>query len=118
MKVRKSVRSDRAGSITRSERFNIQTPVRFRIRGEWKWRTGSIANISASGMLIRTEDPVQAGTVIEMRFVLPLEMGPGTRAAEAACRGVVVRIVECPDVPGDILIASKIESARLLRQTA
>jgi PilZ domain len=114
--VSKAVKSVRAGQVPRSERFLIQTPARYRVKGEWQWCAGAVSNISISGVLLRTEKFIEIDSVIEARFVLPVEMA-GEGAAEVICRGVVVRAVACPDVPGDVLVATRIEFSRLLRQT-
>jgi hypothetical protein len=101
---------------SRSARYEISTPIRYRIKGERQWRAGTTKNISVSGVLLRTEHSVPLNTEIEMKFILPVEMS-GEAAAEVACRGIVVRSTDCPSTPGHMFVASKIDRARLLRRT-
>jgi PilZ domain len=101
---------------SRSARYEISTPIRYRIKGERQWRVGTTKNISVSGVLIRTEHSVAVNTEIEMKFALPVEIS-GEGAAEVVCRGIVVRSTDCPSNPGYMFVASKTDRARLLRQT-
>lgn len=112
----KAVEKAGVGHAPRSERFNIQAPARFRLKGEWKWRAGAVYNISKSGVLLRTKDLVQVEAAIEVRFALPGQMA-GEGAAEVVCRGVVVRTAACPEESGELMIASRIKFSQLQRRT-
>jgi hypothetical protein len=113
--VREQGPSPRSERMPRSERFEIATSVRYRLRGEWKWREGTTKNISRAGVLISTDRFIEAGTVIEIRFVLPVEL-TGEDAAEVVTRAVVVRSTNSETEPGCVLVASRIDRAKLLRQ--
>jgi PilZ domain-containing protein len=74
----------------RAARFAIQIPMRYRFAGEPHWYDGETENISRSGVLFRTSQPIPRFTPIEMMLALPKEVGGGDDAA-VICRGRVVR---------------------------
>ena len=45
------------GKITRAQRYEIDTMLRYRIRGEKEWREGVMKNISISGVLLTQITP-------------------------------------------------------------
>jgi PilZ domain len=78
--------------IPRAARFPIQTLLHFRGKGEEQWREGETVNISRSGLLFRSLQPLSVKTPVEMSFELPVELSEGP-AATVICRGEVVRTV-------------------------
>ena len=74
----------------RAARFAIQIPMRYRPAGDMRWREGYTENISRSGVLFRTSQPMPLLTPIEMTLALPSEVGGGDDAT-VICRGRVVR---------------------------
>lgn len=104
-------------NMSRARRYEIGAAIRYRVRGEREWREGAMENISFSGVLIRTTDFVRPETIIEMRFLLPVELN-GECAAEVLCQGSVVRSSNCSEPAGSVTIAARINHSRLLRQTA
>ncbi len=101
----------------RAERFALQTPLRYRVRGQLNWHHGSIENISRSGVLFRGHDLVRPDTPVEMRFVLPISL-PDEPAAEVICSGLVVRIVEPSDTATGPAFAATISDYHLVRGRA
>jgi hypothetical protein len=101
---------------SRARRYEIGTPIRYRVRGEREWREGVTENISISGVLIRTSHALEPNTSIEMKFLLPVEL-EGEFAAEVFCRGLVVRSSHHPAPAGAATIAARILHSRFLRQT-
>lgn len=81
-------------NVFRAKRYEVETAVRFRIRGEESWRDGVTGNISASGLLFRSDYLVNPRTPIEIKLELPLELR-GEGGAEMFRRGVVVRSAVC-----------------------
>jgi hypothetical protein len=63
--------------------------LRYRSIGASQWREGRIENISRSGVLFWTDDPLEVDTRLEMSFVLPLNDAPPA----VVCRGHIVRTV-------------------------
>lgn len=99
----------------RAPRFTIEIPFFFRKRGEGSWRQGMTDNISRSGVLFRTSEPLESSTPIEMHFALPLKV-PAYSGAVVACRGLIVRTVpaDSPDaLPG---FAATISRYRFVRR--
>ncbi|MGA7652909.1 MAG: WecB/TagA/CpsF family glycosyltransferase [Terracidiphilus sp.] len=88
----------------RAKRYEVETAVRFRIRGEENWRDGVTGNISASGVLFRSDYIVKTSTPIEMKLELPLELR-GEESAEVFRRGVIVRSAMCSTESGAIKLA-------------
>jgi hypothetical protein len=101
--------------VERARRYGIGAELRYRVRGEREWREGVMENISITGLLMRTTHSLEPNTLIEMRFVLPIELN-GECAAEVMCRGSVVRSSGSPLREGFATIAARIEHFRFLRQ--
>ena len=81
----------------RAPRFTLQLPVHYRVAGESLWRHGTTANISRSGVLIRTDQPLEPNAYLEFSVELPTGVF-GMAATEILCRGEVVRQI---DAEGD-----------------
>ena len=64
--------------------------MRYRLAGELHWYDAQTENISRSGVLFRTSQPMPRLTAIEMMLALPREVGGGEDAT-VICRGRVVR---------------------------
>ena len=73
----------------RARRFALSFSLRYRSVGAGQWREGRIENISRSGVLFRTDHPLEVDTRLEMRFMLPLI----DAAPAVVCRGRIVRAV-------------------------
>ena len=92
--VRGSIEDDRHRErevtvVARAQRFEIRMPVKYRPSGATAWRDGRTENISRSGVLFRTDQPISPKTRIEFLIALPEEVGG--RAAAVICLGRVVR---------------------------
>jgi hypothetical protein len=96
----------------RSQRFPIKMPIRFRVSGEYGWRSGRTINISSSGVFFRCLLSADCGTHVEMNFVLS---GPRVKESglEVACNGEVVRLELSPVALNQPLLAVKISDYRL-----
>ena len=103
--------------IPRARRYGISALIRYRVGGGNAWREGTMQNISISGVLLCTDQPLEINTAIEMRFVLPVDLN-GECAAEVLCRGVVVRSSPAEDPVDAVNVAAKIVSSRFQRQPA
>ncbi|PYR64100.1 MAG: hypothetical protein DMF91_01370 [Acidobacteria bacterium] len=75
--------------VPRAQRFEIRVPVKYRPSGATAWRDGRTENISRSGVLFRTDQPISPKTRIEFLIALPEEVGG--RADAVICLGRVVR---------------------------
>jgi|SRR3954471_3066694 hypothetical protein len=81
----------------RAQRFPLELSVEYRPVGREGWHRASTANISASGVLVREQNPPGINTQIEFRVLLPSRGVPDR--GEVAGRGRVVRVAQQPDEP-------------------
>ncbi len=101
--------------VTRAQRYDIVTMMRYRIRGEKNWREGIMKNISITGVLIHATQSLPQDADIEMRFSLPINLN-GENAAEVLCRGSVVRSSKCDGPDAAAAVAARISHSRFIRQ--
>jgi hypothetical protein len=66
-------------------------PIRYRLRGEEAWREGRTQNVSRSGVLFHTHEPLKPCTPVELHFRLVLDSGD--LGAEVSCTAEIVRAV-------------------------
>ncbi|HUY12639.1 MAG TPA: PilZ domain-containing protein [Terriglobia bacterium] len=104
---------DKTAGISRAQRFPLQVPLRYRVRGERAWRRGETENISSSGVLFRGECFVDANTFVDLCLIMPVVNSDG--AAEVVCRGVIVRSMPPMDTEDLPTLAVKILHFRLVR---
>jgi hypothetical protein len=83
--------------MLRAPRFPLHLPVRYRPLGESEWRQATTANISASGVLVHVEEPLQVHTKVE--FALVLQGMESDGSGHVIGRGHVVRVTS----PGERL---------------
>jgi hypothetical protein len=100
--------------VPRAHRYEINTEMQYRVRGEKQWRKGVVKNIGISGALICAHF-MKLETAIEMRLALPILL-QGERAAELFCRGTVVRSAKSEDPDEAAMMAVSFEHWRFLRQ--
>lgn len=82
----------------RAPRFPLQLAVRYRQVGANGWCLGCTENISRSGVLVRTDGPVEVDVPIELRLEMPV-IPAHHEPAEIWCRGRVVRTIASADQP-------------------
>lgn len=97
----------------RARRFALHLPLRYRPIGAEHWREGRIENISRSGVLFWTDDPMGVDTRVEMSFVLPLN----DDFPAVVCRGHIVRAVPLKEHQGTPALAATISAYRFVRGT-
>jgi len=78
------------GLPQRAPRFTLQLPVHYRLAGDTLWRHGTTENISRSGVLFRTDQPLEPNARLEFSVELPTDVF-GMAATEILCRGEIVR---------------------------
>ena len=100
---------------TRAERFAIQIPVRYHEPHSSGWFEGRTENISHSGVLFRTDSPLEPETAVEIRIELPPAI-LGEAPGEIICKGAIVRIEESPVAGIPPALAVKIHSYRMARR--
>jgi len=62
---------ERRARSRRAQRFALGLAVVFRPIGAAEWQTGTTANLSNSGALIRTHSPIMPPSLVEFVIVLP-----------------------------------------------
>ena len=92
---------------TRASRYNVSIPVRYRPLGDIGWTQTKTINISMTGVLFETNDPLDLEEPIELSFDAPVEIG-GTGRAELTCLGQVVRTMMPPATDAPLLAAASI----------
>jgi hypothetical protein len=93
----------------RSDRISANIPINFRRTDDFAWMPGRIKNVSRSGVLFETSQPVPMKTRVEMQFVAPHELG--REAGELiSCQGKVVRTLSPPDRGMRPLLAAEFTS--------
>ena len=115
MGTKEATNRSRSTEFPRATRYEIVTPLWYRVRGETTWREGLLKNFSISGMLIAAKESLDVGTSIEMRFTLPIEL-KGSCAADVFCRGYVVRSTKEFNKDAFVSIAARLSYSHLLRQ--
>jgi hypothetical protein len=74
----------------RAERFIFEGLLSFRPIGQLEWAQGMTVNISPSGVLFRSNQPVEVDKVLQLIYVLPTQV-PGKRGDVVSCKGKIVR---------------------------
>jgi N-acetylglucosaminyldiphosphoundecaprenol N-acetyl-beta-D-mannosaminyltransferase len=89
--------------IFRAKRYEVETTISFRVRGEENWREGMAGNISVSGVLFRSDHIVKPSTPIEMKLELPPELR-GAGGMQVFRQGVIVRSSVCSTDSGEMTL--------------
>jgi hypothetical protein len=93
--VNESVTRKRSWS-PRARRLKSPIAVQLRPLGEIDYRSGTIENISQSGLFVTSEYYPANHTVLEMIFEMPIEIS-GQRNSKVLCVGRVVRVATQSD---------------------
>jgi hypothetical protein len=86
--------------MARATRYPVQWPLRIRVVGEADWRPGHTLNMSVSGALIITEEPLPVRRPIE--FVIHFLTDDGRWGSFVAGSGSIVRSE--PSIPGAVAV--------------
>jgi PilZ domain len=97
----------------RSQRFPINTPLRYRVFGEGEWRRGRTVNISSSGVFFRCPHSADRGARVELNFVL-LSSRAKEPGLEVECKGEIVRLENLANGDSQAALAVRISDYRLL----
>jgi hypothetical protein len=97
----------------RAQRFDIRTPIRYRVSGESEWRQGTTENMSSSGVLFQCDDSVKPGAALEVIWAVPTVVSGS--AAQVHCRGTVVRSIKGAGETDPATLAVTISNYRIIR---
>ncbi len=98
----------------RARRLKVQTEIKYRARGAGQWQSGTIQNISQSGVLFRGMQALAADEV-EMIFEMPKEIA-GQEGRNVLCSGNLVRASARPDADGRFSLAVSIRYYKFLHR--
>ena len=79
------------------KRFPLELPVTIHSTETNQDVKGFTSNLSAAGVYVRAEGPLEVGSQIEFQIALPAEVTGGSSPVLLQCKGRVVR----SDGPGD-----------------
>ena len=101
-----------------THRHGLRIAVRLRDWGSSNPdRTGESVDISERGALVRTDLPLRAGALIDLRLRLPEEI-TGQPTTEWRCKGRVVRIKDTPSLSYPLSVGVHFEWLDILRPTS
>ena len=101
--------------MQRAQRFPVQIRIRYSSDGGANWREGTTEDISHSGVLFTTEQPLPPKTEVEMRLIVPA--ANGETGAEIVCRGSIVRILPADDIGTFPRLAATITDYKIARRS-
>jgi hypothetical protein len=101
------------GRPRRAPRFAFEFSLQYRRRGETAWHAGRGRNISRSGLLFESDEPLLPLTPIEVWFLGPVAL-PVESAAAVVCIGRVVRQASLEHEAG-VILAATIDNYRFER---
>lgn len=82
----------RSNWVPRARRLRVNLPLEYRQAGSEKWHTGTVENISQSGVLFRAGEVLTHDTDVELLFEMPEEI-TGQANSRVLCKGYIVRAV-------------------------
>ncbi len=98
----------------RARRLKVEIELKYRARGSSQWQTGTIQNISQSGVLFHSAQTI-SGDEVEMIFVMPKEIA-GQEGRSVLCSGNVVRASAMRDSEGSFSHAVSIRYYKFLHR--
>lgn len=94
--------------IDRPRRYQIESPLQFRMRGERVWHSGISKDISETGILFKVEVELSNGAHFEARLTLPMEANQDGQISIT----FQAKVIRCH---GDGIWAARIFARRLCR---
>jgi hypothetical protein len=89
----------------RARRISIEMQIHFRQPGSQEWRSGTIRNVSETGVLIAADGLLPPGAEVELKFVMPKEIS-GQEGALVVTSGTVARVLPDPNSEGGRMAAT------------
>ena len=106
-------RHRRPAWMPRARRLKFVTPLRYRVKNLGSWTTGTIENLSQSGVFFHGSEQFPSNTLVEMVFEMPEEIS-GQKNSTVLCQGRVIRTQKAPDCPDVIELAVTILDYKFL----
>ena len=95
-----------SGGAPRATRFVMQLPARCRCDTSDTWHSATTINVSRSGILFKTSEAIESGTLLDVSLLLVPARGQGSGRIHCCCR--VVRVQPGPDDDSGTMIAAVI----------
>ncbi len=99
-----------AASAGRAHRYEIRTDIRFRPVAVQNWHLGRTENISDTGLLVSSEEPLPINTPVQLELFAPVPL-TGVAGLPLTLTGRVVRSTR--DSEGPVRLAIVVQSACL-----
>ena len=99
----------------RAQRYEIRTDIRFRPVSVQNWHLGQTENISDTGLLVRSPEPLPVNTPIHLELYAPAPLS-GVARAPLTCSGRVVRSFDGGE-GGAVRLAIEVQSSQLHPQS-
>jgi len=91
----------------RARRLRVEVPVRYREANTDDWHSGTVLNISQSGVLFNGHKMLHHDTDVEMIFEMPEEI-TGQPNSRVLCNGYIVRASSAKTSPSSNTLAAAI----------
>lgn len=101
-----------AASPRRARRYEIRTDIRFRPVAVLDWQVGQTENISDTGLLVRSPEPLPVNTPIQLELYAPMPLS-GIPSVPLSCSGRVVRSFRENTPDGEVCIAIAVQLAQI-----
>jgi hypothetical protein len=98
----------------RARRVSVDLEIHFRELGSEEWRSGTIRNVSETGVLVAADGVLPEGTEVELKFVMPKEIS-GQENSLVITSGSVARVLAESESEGGRMAAT-IQSCKFLQQ--
>jgi hypothetical protein len=82
----------RSNWVPRARRLRASLPLQYRETGSEKWHSGTVENISQSGVFFRASAVLSHDTDVELVFEMPEEI-TGQPNSRVLCKGYIVRAI-------------------------
>lgn len=100
--------------FVRAQRFPIHAAMQYRAHGDRDWNSGTVENVSSTGLLFHGERPLEINSAIEVSVSL-VGLLSGGRGGRIVGRGKIVRLSPCTIDPNCTTIAATLYHSRILR---
>lgn len=101
--------------VPRARRLKLHVPIRYRVKNLGSWFDGTIENLSQSGLLFHSTQPLPENTLVEMVFEMPEEIS-GQKNSSVLCQGRIIRSKDPHETKGNTGLAASILDYKFLHQ--
>lgn len=99
--------------VPRARRIRTDVEVAYRAKGEQDWHSGTVENISQSGVRFRGEHLLEENTYVDMVFEMPQEIS-GQEHSKVQCNARIVRAMPPGQEQSEGVLAASIDDYKFL----